>query len=196
MAIKFQYNKVSLQEMEKQLKVRTEALPVLKFKEAILRAENNKIKKKAGEIEKRIAGKMKDYEYMDFLWQEFPPNVIIVKNVKSVAKNIAGVNVPHFENAEYDAGSLYLFHYPFWILDGMEILKEFISLSFEMQMLSTASTLLESARKKATQKVNLYEKVQIPGFEDAISKIKKFLNDEDSLDKAVQKIMKKKVVSV
>ena len=47
MAIKFQYNKISLQEMQKQLNVRLTALPVLKYKEAILRIEAEKAKKKS-----------------------------------------------------------------------------------------------------------------------------------------------------
>jgi V/A-type H+-transporting ATPase subunit D len=50
--------------------------------------------------------------------------------------------------------------------------------------------LLEHARKKTTQKVNLYEKVQIPGFEDAMRKIKRFLEDEENLSKSAQKIVK------
>ena len=50
--------------------------------------------------------------------------------------------------------------------------------------------LLDYARKKTTQKVNLYEKVQIPGFEDAMRKIKRFLEDEENLSKSAQKIVK------
>jgi V/A-type H+/Na+-transporting ATPase subunit D len=50
--------------------------------------------------------------------------------------------------------------------------------------------LLDHARKKTTQKVNLYEKVQIPGYEEAILKIKRFLEDEENLDKSSQKIVK------
>ena len=34
---------------------------------------------------------------------------------------------------------------------------------------------LDYARKKTTQKVNLFEKVQIPGYQDAILKIKRYL---------------------
>ena len=49
---------------------------------------------------------------------------------------------------------------------------------------------LEHARKKTTQKVNLFEKVQIPGYQDAIRKIKRFLEDEESLSKSSQKIMR------
>jgi V/A-type H+-transporting ATPase subunit D len=51
---------------------------------------------------------------------------------------------------------------------------------------------LEFARKKTTQKVNLYEKVQIPGYEDAIRKIERYLEDEENLAKAAQKIVKKR----
>ena len=50
--------------------------------------------------------------------------------------------------------------------------------------------LLDFTRKKTTQKVNLYEKVQIPGFHDAIRKIKRFLEDQDNLSKSAQKIVK------
>jgi V/A-type H+-transporting ATPase subunit D len=34
--------------------------------------------------------------------------------------------------------------------------------------------------------------VQIPGFQDAIRKIKRFLEDEDNLSKSAQKIVKNK----
>jgi len=54
--------------------------------------------------------------------------------------------------------------------------------------------LLEHARKKTTQKVNLFEKVQIPGFADAIRKIKRFMEDEENLSKSSQKIMKSKQI--
>ena len=49
---------------------------------------------------------------------------------------------------------------------------------------------MEYARKKTTQKVNLFEKVQIPGYEDAILKIKRYLEDEENLSKSSQKIMR------
>jgi V/A-type H+-transporting ATPase subunit D len=52
--------------------------------------------------------------------------------------------------------------------------------------------LLEYARKKTTQKVNLYEKVQIPEFSIAVLKIKRYLEDVENLDKAAQKITKER----
>jgi V/A-type H+-transporting ATPase subunit D len=52
--------------------------------------------------------------------------------------------------------------------------------------------LLDHARKKTTQKVNLFEKVQIPGYADAIRKIKRFMEDEENLSKSAQKIIKER----
>lgn len=194
MAVKFQYNKVSLQETEKQLKVRLEALPVIKFKEAILRTEAEKAKKKMVELETNIAVKIKNHEYMNMLWQEFPQDVVTIKEIKTNLKNIAGVKTPEFEDVEFELKKLSLFNQPFWISDGIALLKELGRLSIEIKLLNVRRELLEAARKKTTQKVNLYEKVQVPGYLNAISKIKKYINDEESLGKAAQKLMKKRIL--
>lgn len=196
MAIKFQYNKISLQEMQKQLKVRLDALPVIKYKEAILRTEAGKAKSKRVELERSIESKIKQYEYMNMLWQEFPQEVITVSEVKTSIKNIAGVKTPQFENVHFELKPLCLFNQPLWISDGIALLKELMRLSIEKELLSIRTALLDVARKKTTQKVNLYEKVQVPDYLDAISKIKKFMNDEESLGKAAQKIMKKRILSI
>ena len=196
MAVKFQYNKVSLQETEKQLKIRLEALPVIKFKEAILRTEAEKTKKKMVELEKKIAVKIKNHEYMNMLWQEFPQNVVTIGEIKTNLKNIAGVKTPGFEDVEFELKKLSLFNQPLWVSDGIALLKELGRLSVEIKLLNVRRELLEAARKKTTQKVNLYEKVQIPGYLNAISKIKKYINDEESLGKAAQKLMKKRILSI
>ena len=47
MAIKFQYNKTSLQELNKQLRMRRNALPILKNKESALRIEVKKARQEA-----------------------------------------------------------------------------------------------------------------------------------------------------
>lgn len=196
MAIKFQYNKISLQEMQKQLKIRLDALPVLKYKEAILRTEAEKAKKKSLELERSIEAKIKQFEYMNILWPEFPQDVISVREVKTSMKNIAGVKTPEFENVDFELKPLCLFNQPFWVSDGIALLKELVRLSIEKKLVNIRTELLDAARKKTTQKVNLYEKVQVQDYLDAISKVKKFMNDEESLGKAAQKIIKKRILSI
>ncbi|OQB08172.1 MAG: V-type ATP synthase subunit D [Candidatus Cloacimonetes bacterium ADurb.Bin211] len=73
------------------------------------------------------------------------------------------------------------------------MLKDIAALSIEREFFWRKMLILEQVRKKTTQKVNLYEKVQIPLYEDAIRKIKRFLEDEENLSKASQKILKNRI---
>ena len=83
-----------------------------------------------------------------------------------------------------------LFNAPAWFPEGIEIIKDFLRIDLEKEFFFRKMNLLEHARKKTTQKVNLYEKVQIPGYEEAMLKIKRFLEDEENLSKSSQKIVK------
>jgi V/A-type H+-transporting ATPase subunit D len=59
MAIKFQYNKTSLQLLEKQLKVRVRALPTIKSKESALRMEVKRTKDRFQELENELEEQLK-----------------------------------------------------------------------------------------------------------------------------------------
>ena len=83
-----------------------------------------------------------------------------------------------------------MFNAPGWFLDGIQHVKEVVNIAVEREFYMRKMELLDRARKKTTQKVNLYEKVQIPGFQEAIRKIKRFLEDEENLSKSAQKIVK------
>ncbi len=192
MAIKFQYNKTSLQRLEKQLSIRVKALPTIKNKEAALRMEVKKAKDKAEELDRKVGEKMKEYEHMMRLWCEFDPGIVSIKKVESSAKKIAGVLTPVLEGIEFEIKDFSLFNKPDWFLDGIEILKELSKLVMERDFFIRKMKILVYARKKTTQKVNLYEKVQIPAYEDAIRKVKRFLEDEENLSKSAQKIVKKR----
>jgi len=72
----------------------------------------------------------------------------------------------------------------------MSLVKELAEVGIEREFFHQKMILLENARKKTTQKVNLFEKVQIPGYEDALRKIKRFMEDEENLSKSAQKIVK------
>ena len=63
-------------------------------------------------------------------------------------------------------------------------------MGIESEISEERRRILEYNRKKTTQKVNLYEKIQIPGFQEAIRKIKRYMEDEENLSKASSKIVK------
>lgn len=190
MAIKFQYNKTALQGLDKQLKVRERALPTLKNKESALRMEVRKAKDKAGELETEYQQKISSYDHISRLWGEFDQSMIRIIDVELSSKKIAGVFTPIFENIEFEIKVDNLFAMPIWVVEGLQIIRKIAEIAIEREVYIRKMELLDFARKKTTQKVNLYEKVQIPGFQDAIRKIKRFLEDEDNLSKSAQKIVK------
>ena len=190
MAITFQYNKTSLQNLEKQLKVRVRALPTIKNKESALRLEVKRAKDETKELEEKLEQQISSYDQMVALWGEFDTTLLHVDDVKMAIKKIAGVRIPVLEGIEYSVQPYSLFSSPKWFADGIEQLKEMAQIGIEQEFMVQKLNLLEHARKKTTQKVNLFEKVQIPGYEDAIRKIKRFMEDEENLSKSAQKIVK------
>lgn len=190
MAIKFQYNKTSLQQLEKQLKVRERSLPTIKSKESALRIEVKRTKDEVRSLELQLDEEIRSYENMVALWNEFNPSLIRVKDVTLSTRKIAGVLVPVLNDIEFEIGTYSLFNSPSWYADGIELLKVLARTGIEAEFSGMKLELLEHARKKTTQKVNLFEKVQIPGYKDAIRKVKRFMEDEESLSKSSQKIMR------
>ena len=192
MAIDFKYNKTSLHEMGKQLKVRESALPTLKSKEAALRQEVKTTKQKAEEFHRKLEAKLEEIKTAQQLWAEFPEELVKVKHVEYKERSMAGVKIPVLGKVEFDEMHFSLFNNHSWFLEGIEILKALTQLNLQVGVKLRSVRLLEYARKKTSQKVNLYEKVQIPGYIEAISKIKRYLEDEENLAKSAQKILKKR----
>ena len=190
MAIKFQYNKTSLGELDKQLKMRTKALPTIKSKESALRVEVKKAKDTAVDYEQQLDALARRYDYMVALWGEFDGGLLRIQDVQVSMAKIAGVRIPVLRDIVFEEKPYDLFTSPIWISDGVALLKQLARLRIEYEIFQRKTELLDHARKKTTQKVNLYEKVQIPGYEDAIRKIKRFLEDEENLSKSAQKIVK------
>ena len=190
MAIKFQYNKTSLQALEKQLKIRERALPTIKSKESALRMEVTRNKEEVDKLDVQFEKEIQKYENMAALWKDFNPDLVSVKDVSMSTKKIAGVVVPVLAGMDFDVQLYSIFNSPTWTTEGIELLKDLARIGIETEFSKIKLEMLEYARKKTTQKVNLFEKVQIPGYKDAILKVKRYMEDEQSLSKASQKIMR------
>lgn len=178
--------------MDRELKVRLNALPTLQSKEAALRAEVKRIRARVVKLQNELDEKLKALEPMDRLWCEFPP-LVKVKAVRFVEKNIAGIRVNTVGEVEFEVAPFSVFGYPSWFSSGVEVLKSVMRDRVAIDIEEKIYASVEYARRKATQKVNLYEKVQIPGYVDAIRKIKRFLEDEETISKSSQKILKKRI---
>ena len=190
MAIKFQYNKTSLTNLGKQLKVRQKALPTLKNKESALRLSVLQVKKEAEKLASDLEAAIRGYDYLAALWNEFEPGLIRIRDIDLKEVKVAGVKCPQLDAVHYELAPFNAFVKPAWYADGVRILQELTRLGLESEILEQRRRILDFQRKKTTQKVNLYEKVQIPGYQEAMRKIKRYMEDEENLSKASSKIVK------
>ncbi|HOG20061.1 MAG TPA: V-type ATP synthase subunit D, partial [Salinivirgaceae bacterium] len=151
------------------------------------------VKKARNEIEvldKELEKQIQSYDKMMGMWVEFDPTLLRVKDVQLSKKKIAGVVIPMLDRVDFELKPFSVFNQPKWYLDGVKTLETLAEAGIRRDFHALKVERLDYARKKTTQKVNLFEKVQIPGYKDAILKIKRYLEDEENLSKASQKIMR------
>ena len=170
--------------------MRQRTLPIIKNKETALRLEVKKCKEEADELERKLQNQIEGYERMYALWGEFDASLVSLDDVELGVKKIAGVRVPVLNNISLKVKPFGLFSAPKWYFDGINLLQGLAKTAVEREFALAKLQLLEHARKKTTQKVNLFEKVQIPGYQEAVRKIKRFMEDEENLSKSSQKILK------
>lgn len=191
MALKFQYNKTALQNLRRQLTIREKALPTLKSKEAALRLEVRKITAEIELLKEEYQKLVKENQNYNGFWTDFP-EIVKIKKINSELKNIAGVKVSILSDIDFTIENVSLFNMPSWIRLAISMFERLMTIQVKIEMTEARLNALAYARKKTTQKVNLYEKVQIPEYKTAIIKIKRYMEDEDNLSKSSQKIVKER----
>ncbi len=189
MSLALTYTKSAIQEYRKNLKVRQKALPVLLRKETALRQVIANLKPVISAKEERYRAEAERLAGFESIWNEMP-EFVKVKEIELSSENIAGTRVKDLAQVHFHKIELNPIFEPAWLPAAIEALMEFVKLELQLVYLQKKLAELEQSRKKTTQKVNLYEKVQIPEFEDAILKVKRFLEDKENISTAAKKIAK------
>lgn len=187
--MKYQFNKTAMQRLKRELNVRLKALPTLKAKETALRLEVKKAQEKLEKLKAELEQFLSDTEGVSLLWPEFP-DLVRIENVDIQNRNIAGVSLPELQAIDFQVRDFSYFAGRGWVSEGVRVVKTLNEINVRIQLTEQTVEILHYARKKTTQKVNLYEKVQIPEYRDALRKIKGFLEDQENLSRAAQKIVK------
>ena len=115
------------------------------------------------------------------------------KHVHGSLKNIAGVDIPQFVQADFTVSEYDLFITPLWIDQALETLKILVSLKTEITTIEKGIEILRRELRITTQRVNLFEKVKIPETEEAIRLIKIYIGDQMANAVGRSKIAKKKI---
>lgn len=120
-------------------------------------------------------------------------NCIVPSKIVLGSKNIAGVDLPVFEQAQFPEPDYDIFVVPAWVDSAVDLLKELVSLAEEIRVIESAAQSLKHELRITSQRVNLFEKVKIPEALEAIRRIKIYIGDQMANAVGRCKIAKRKI---
>lgn len=172
-------------------------LPTLQLKKALLQLEVN-------EAKLEIAAVAEEYETLIKQSEAFSPVVtdnlsfdiasgVKVKEIKKHYENIAGVEVPQFEEVLFEPMEYTLFDTPPWLDVVIENLKRLIVTKTRKEIAEEKKEALEKELREVSIRVNLFEKILIPRATKNIKTIKVFLGDQQLAAVARAKVAKAKI---
>jgi len=116
-----------------------------------------------------------------------------IQEVRVKKDNIAGVEVPEFDEVVYKDFLYSFFATPPWLDKAVAVLRRLVALKEELRVLLEKEALLKEELRTTTQRVNLFEKKLIPELTENIRKIKIFLGDEETAAVGRAKLAKGKL---
>ena len=173
-----------------ELKAQTDALkrfqrflPMLQLKKQQLQGEIAAIVAKAEETAGRESALRREVgRWVGLLATDeaLVDGLVTVKGVHTGTANIAGVAIPTFESVETDVRETDPWSTPAWVDAASEAAVKILSLQSERAVYEEQRRLVAEELQRTSQRVNLFEKVKIPGCKEAIRVIKIALGDEQT----------------
>ncbi len=193
---KIKLTKNELKVQKDALKMYRRYLPTLTLKKQQLQAEIRSIEAKAEAVRKeREILELGFSEWIAVFSEEdaFPRGIIVVSNIRKGTGNIAGVDIPVFEGADFQRGEYDLYETPLWVDIAANHMEKAIAMELEAEVLDEQVRLLEKELLSTSQRVNLFEKVKIPETKENIKKISIYMADQQVSAVVRSKISKRKI---
>ncbi len=193
---KIKLTKNELRVQKDALKMYKRYLPTLTLKKQQLQAEIRVIEEKAKAVREQKAQLEKGFSSWIAVFSEqnaFPSDVITVSNIKKGVGNIAGVEIPIYEGADFSRKDYDFYTTPLWVDMAANHMEKAMSLDLEAEVLDEQVRLLEKELLTTSQRVNLFEKVKIPETQENIKKISIYMADQQVSAVVRSKISKSKI---
>lgn len=172
-------------------------LPTLQLKKAMLQFEVNQAHMEIVLLHEQFAeSRIAVEKFAPLLLERLSCNVLQYTEVLQVKKhyeNIAGVEIPIFEEVVFKAPDYFLLDTPSWLDSASKILQEFVSVREKIAVAEEKRRALEKELREVSIRVNLFEKVLIPRSLENIKKIRIFLGDQQLAAVAQAKVAKRKI---
>ncbi|MDR2602345.1 MAG: V-type ATP synthase subunit D [Spirochaetaceae bacterium] len=189
--------KLTKNEQKKQkdsLKMFQRYLPTLMLKKQQLQAEIRGVEIRVKELREQKARVDESFKKWIAVFGEkgvFTPDVLRLKKLITREGNIAGVPIPVFEGAEFEAAQYDLLKKPLWLDLAAEYMEKAMLIDLEAHCLEEQQRRLQKELRTTSQRVNLFEKIKIPEAKANIKKIAVYLGDQQTAAVVRGKISKR-----
>ena len=119
-------------------------------------------------------------------------NLVTVESIEIGEENVVGVRLPVLKLLQTNVATYSFLGKPPWVDTLVERLAQTVELRLRVQVAQQRVRLIEAAERKITQRVNLFDKIMIPGAKQNIKKIQIFLGDAERAAVVRSKIAKRK----
>lgn len=195
MAVKLTKNELRLQ--QNRLTLLVKYLPTLQLKKAMLQGEVNEAKLEMSHI-------YEEFKALEISANNFSPvltarlsfdilSAVKITEIKKHYENIAGVEVPYFDEVLFAPFEYTLFDTPAWVDVAISELKKLTITKIRKEIAEEKKQALEKELREVSIRVNLFEKVLIPRAKNNIKVIKVFLGDQQLAAVSRAKVAKTKI---
>lgn len=193
---KIKFTKGELKRQRDSLKQFEHFLPVLQLKKQQLQLEiqrvHQKLKLKLEEID-NLEGEINEWAGLLKEGADHVAEWVREGNVVTTFSNIAGIDIPVFERVDFKEAEYDLFLVPLWTDIAIDKIRELAVFLEEEKIMKAQIRILENELRITTQRVNLFEKVKIPGCKENIRLIRIYLGDQQANAVGRSKIAKNKI---
>ena len=194
-------SRVRVRASKHELRVQREALqrferylPTLRLKQQQLQVELRRVDGEVRGLEDDEARERQALGAWIELWSEpvSPGAYLALAELCIGETNVAGVGLPTFEAVRWRRTPPPLETTPSWLDDALEVLERLATIRARRSVLAEQRSALADELRRTTQRVNLFEKVQIPAAREALRTIRIALGDQQAAEVVRAKIAKAK----
>jgi V/A-type H+-transporting ATPase subunit D len=192
---KLKLSKSALQEERNQLKLYERTLPSLDLKRRQLsveltraRRELEETQRRAEELETHIGEQLPMLANQDMQLS----GLVEMTDFELIEENVVGVRLPLLQRIHCTVADYSLLAKPAWVDVLVERLKDAAELHTQVQVAVERVRILGHQEKRVTQRVNLFDKILIPGARSNIQRIQIYLGDAETAAVVRSKLAKAK----
>jgi len=192
---KLKYNKTALKAQRDSLGKYNKFLPILQLKKMQLQIVLRQLEPQIRAKEEELTATEQGIQPWARLLSDSTVDIndfLNIAEIRTEKDNIAGVEVPEFQEVVFQQTDYSLFATPSWLDRAVASLKQLISVREEIRVLKEKEELILAELRTTTQRCNLFEKKLIPELKDNIRRIKIFLGDQETAAVGRAKIAKAK----